>query len=92
MVFNHVREKIFPKLLPRVIIVQLCSVGLHVGILHGTSEGEIKCPVYIVVLTVALPCGDGTDPAFVCKPVFVYNGCPLRRRRWDGAVSADRRC
>ena len=47
---------------------------MQVGILHGTLEGEIKCPKYIVVMKVALPCGDGTDPAFVCKLVFVYDG------------------
>ena len=39
------------------------SVGLQVSILHGTVEGEIKCPIYIVVMTVALPCSDGTNPA-----------------------------
>ena len=53
----------------------MISVGLQVGILHSTSEGEIKCPIYIVVMAVALPCGDGTDQAFVCKPVFVDDGC-----------------
>ena len=61
------------------------AVGLQVGILHDISEGEIKCPVYIVATTVALPCSDGANPAFVCKPVFVDDGRRLRRRRWDGA-------
>ncbi len=85
-------KKIIPASPPRVsIVLQLCSVGLQVGILHGTSEGGIKCPVDIVVMTVALPCGDGTDSAFICKPV-VYDGCPLQRRQWDEAVGADRCC
>ena len=66
------------------------SVGLQVGILHGTLEGEIKCPVYIVVMTVALPSGDGADPAFVCKPVFVTDGRCLWRWWWDGADGANR--
>jgi hypothetical protein len=57
------------------------SVGLQVGILHGILEGEIKCPVYIVVMTVALPCSGGAGPAFVCKLVFVGNGCRL----WSGS-------
>ena len=89
---QHVREKIFLHLLPRVYCTVVISIGLQVGILHGTSEGEIKCLVYIVVMTVVLPCGDGTDPAFVCKPVFVDAGCRLQRRRWDRALGADRRC
>ena len=90
MVFNHVSGKIFPHLLPRVYCTVVISVGLQVVILHGTLEGEIKCPIYIVVMTVALPCSDGTDPAFICKQVFVDAGCPLQRRRWDGAFGADR--
>ena len=81
--------KIFPHLLPRLYCTVVISVGLQVGILHSTLEGEIKCPIYIVVMTVALPYGDGTDPAFVCKPVFVDPGCPLRKWRWDGANGAD---
>ncbi len=34
---------------------------MQVGILHGIMEGGIKCPVYIVVMTVALPCSDDTS-------------------------------
>ena len=66
------------------------SVGLQVGILYGTLEGAIKCPIYIVEMTAALPCGDGTDPAFVCKPVFGDDGRLQWRRRWDGADGSDK--
>ncbi len=48
----------------------MISVGLQVGILHGTSEEEIKCPVYIVVMTVALPYHDdgATQYLFASRP------------------------
>jgi hypothetical protein len=35
------------------------SVGLQVGIPHGTLEGEIKSSLYIVMMTVTLLCNDG---------------------------------
>ena len=39
-------------------------------------------------LMVALPCSDGTDPAFFGKPVFVDNGFCQWRQQWDEADGA----
>ena len=38
---------------------------------------------------VALPCGDGANPMFFGKLVFVDDGARRWRRRWDGADGAN---
>ena len=57
------------------LLVQLISVGLQVGWLRGTSGGGTKC--HQVVMTVALPCGDGATRS---RPSICQQA---RRQRWQ---------